>query len=171
MCVAYVYLRHGGASEITVRSVFEALVKQTVEHHPKCLALAEEQYYLHLQDGTQPSEGELFDLLTQFSRMIPTTFYVIETLDAAPTDIQPTLVKKLSSLNIKLFITSRPLAENEEIFSGAEIVQIVAQDHDLDLLIAQKLKVGKDLPAILQRGGPSVRELIAESVKSKCQGV
>jgi len=40
ICVAYVYFRYSDAINLTVRSVLEILVKQTVERHPNCAVLA-----------------------------------------------------------------------------------------------------------------------------------
>jgi ankyrin repeat domain-containing protein 50 len=171
ICVAYVYLRYSEDSEITIRSVLEMLVKQTVELHWQCLGLAEKAYDQHLREETQPTEGELLDLLAQFNRVIPVTFYAIEALNEAPTDIQLTLVERLSSLNVKLFITSQPLPGVEEAAVGAKIVQISAQDRDLELHITQMLKKGRDVPGIVERGGPELREEIAVSVKTKCDGM
>jgi hypothetical protein len=131
----------------------------------------EELYYQHFQEDTQPTEGELLGLLAQFNRIIPTTFYIIDALDEAPISIQLTLIKKLSSLNIKLFITSRPLPSVEDSFADAKVVQIEAQDDDLDLHISEVLENSPDLQAIFKRSPPSLREEIVFSVKSKCDGM
>ncbi|KAH6909473.1 hypothetical protein BKA70DRAFT_1561718 [Coprinopsis sp. MPI-PUGE-AT-0042] len=171
ICVAYVYLRYTEAAETTVRTVLQALVKQIVERHPPCLALAEEMYGQHLREDTEPNEAELLELLAQFSRIFPTNFYILEALDEAPPGIHLPLVKSLSSLNVKLFITSRPLPAVEASVGDAEIIPIVPQDHDLDLLVDKAIADCSDLQGILHRAGPYLKEDILTSVKSKCDGM
>lgn len=151
--------------------MLEVLIKQTVERHSQCYALAEQLYDQHLQEDTEPTVAELLDLLAQFTRAIPLTFYVIEALNEAPNAIQLSLVKNLSSLNIKLFVTSQPLPEVEQSFPDAEMVQITAQDRDLDLLMEQEFQKRKYLPGVMERGGPTLRKDLMATVKSKCDGM
>lgn len=171
VCVCYVYFRYSDASDLTVRSVLEILVKQTVERHPECMPLAEETYARHVYEGTQPTEVELLQLLGRFSQGILATFYILDALDEAPDKVQLELIKQLASLNVRLFITSRPLKGIESCVPGAHSFPIAAQGHDLDLHINQEINKSPDLQNLLKKAGPSLREEIVASIKDKCDGM
>jgi hypothetical protein len=68
ICVAYVYIRYSDSAEMTVRSVLEVLVRQTIERHPAFLPLVHQVYAQHLREGTQPTEAQLLGLLCHFTR-------------------------------------------------------------------------------------------------------
>ncbi|KAH6909872.1 hypothetical protein BKA70DRAFT_1041891, partial [Coprinopsis sp. MPI-PUGE-AT-0042] len=171
ICVCYVYLRYSDRADLTVRNVLEILVKQTVERHPNCEVLAEQAYARHLREKTQPSEDELLQLLHQFTETTAATFYVLDALDEAPEKLQLDLVRKLASLNVRLFITSRPLKNVEARVPGARSFPIVAQGEDLDLHITQEIARSPDLQDLLERAGPSLREQIVSSIKKNCGGM
>ncbi|KAH6909886.1 hypothetical protein BKA70DRAFT_1027556, partial [Coprinopsis sp. MPI-PUGE-AT-0042] len=171
ICVCYAYLRYSDRADLTVRNILEILVKQTVERHPDCVVLAEQAYARHLREQTQPSEGELLQLLHQFTETTAATFYVLDALDEAPEKLQLDLVRKLASLNVRLFITSRTLKAVEARVPGACSFPIVAQGEDLDLHIAQEIARSPDLQDLLEKAGPSLREQIVSSIKKNCGGM
>ncbi|KAH6911236.1 hypothetical protein BKA70DRAFT_1423983 [Coprinopsis sp. MPI-PUGE-AT-0042] len=150
VCVAYIYFRYSDHTTATVKDVLAILVKQTIERHPRYLPFLRELYDVHIREGTQPSESELLHLLRLF------------TLD---------LLEKLSSLNVKLFITSRPLPILEARFPGAHRFPILAQDRDLDLHIKKEISRSPMLQTILNEEDPSFREKITTTIKKKCGGM
>ena len=170
ICVAYVHIRYSDAADMTIRSILEVLVKQTVERHPDCASLAEQAYAQHLSEDTQPTEAELLQLLHQFTGIKTATFYVIDALDEAPDKLQLELIKKLASLNARLFITSRPLKTVEARAPEAHRFSIAAQDDDLDLHIAQGIDRSPDLELLLERD-PALKEEVVSSIKKNCGGM
>ncbi|KAH6888306.1 hypothetical protein BKA70DRAFT_1025322, partial [Coprinopsis sp. MPI-PUGE-AT-0042] len=171
ICVAYIYFRYSDHTTAAVRDFLAVLVKQTVERHSDCLAICLELYDRHIREKTQPSEGELLHLLHCFSEVMEVMFCFLDALDEAPTDVQLELVEKLCSLNVKLFITSRPLPILEACFPDAHRYPILAQDHDLDLHIAKEISRSAVLRSILNQGGPVLREKIEMIIKQKCGGM
>ncbi|KAH6909863.1 ankyrin repeat-containing domain protein, partial [Coprinopsis sp. MPI-PUGE-AT-0042] len=171
ICVCYVYIRYSDCAELTVRNVLEVLVKQTVERHPDCISFVEAVYSRHIHEKTQPSEVELLQLLHQFVGARAATFYVLDALDEVREKIQLELVRKLASLNVRLFITCRPLKAVEARVPGAFSFAIVAQEQDLDIHIAQEIARSAGLQDLLEKEGPSLREEIVSMVKSKCGGM
>ncbi|KAH6912028.1 hypothetical protein BKA70DRAFT_1098331, partial [Coprinopsis sp. MPI-PUGE-AT-0042] len=172
ICVCYVYFRYSDSADLTVRNVLEILMKQTVERHPEYTVMAEKAYAFHLREGTQPTEADLLQLLHQFTETFAATFYFLDALDEAPDWIQVDLVRKLASLNIRLFITSRWLLTAVEAqLPDTHRFHIVAQEDDLDLHIAQQIARSRELSDLLERDGLSLREEIVSSVKSKCDGM
>ncbi|KAH6879569.1 hypothetical protein BKA70DRAFT_1127252, partial [Coprinopsis sp. MPI-PUGE-AT-0042] len=170
VCVCYIYFRYSDHTKATTRSFLEVLVKQTLERHPGCLPLFYKVYDRHIREKTQPSEEELLDLLRQFTSTV-VTFYLLDALDEAPTEIQLEIIERLTSLNAKLFITSRPLKAVEAAFPGIHSFPIAAQSSGLDLHIDKEISRSADLRQILEAGGLSLRNDIASSVKEKCGGM
>jgi len=171
ICVAYVFFRYSDAADLTIRHVLEILVKQTVERHPNCVSFAEQGYARHLREDTQPTEAELFQLLQRFTQIHSATFYILDALDEAPYKLQVALIKKLSMLNVRLFITSRPLKAVEAQIPDVHSFAISAQDDDLDLHITQEIGCSRDLQDLLESVDPSVREEIVSSIKQNCGGM
>jgi hypothetical protein len=155
---------------MTVRNVLEVLVKQTLERHPEFQDLVEETYAQHLREETEPTEGELLTLLHQFTEGVAVTFYILDALDEAPKRIQLAVVETLASLNVKLFITSRPLEAVQANFPKAHTARISAQDVDIDLHFA---KITKENPALQHLFGEiaSLRDEILSTVKQNCGGM
>ncbi|KAH6874657.1 hypothetical protein BKA70DRAFT_1449327 [Coprinopsis sp. MPI-PUGE-AT-0042] len=171
ICVAYIYFRYSDHTKATVRDFLAVLVKQTIERHPDCFAISLELYDRHIRERTQPLEDELLQLLRRFSRVMEVTFYFLDALDEAPPDVQFDLLEKLSSLNVKLFITSRPLLALEARFPRAHRFAIHAQDFDLDLHIKKEISRSISLQTILNQGGAALRKKITLIVKEKCGGM
>ncbi|KAH6884336.1 hypothetical protein BKA70DRAFT_140159 [Coprinopsis sp. MPI-PUGE-AT-0042] len=169
ICVCYLYIRYSDHSKATVQAFLEILVKQTVERHPSCFPPAEEVYAQHIREETQPSEEELLGLLHRFTKLMSVTFYVLDALDEAPVRIQLDLVRKLASLNIRLFITSRPLKAVEVHFPDARCFAIVAQDRDIELHITQEISRSPELSRLL--ADSALREDVVASIKEKCGGM
>ncbi|KAH6879581.1 hypothetical protein BKA70DRAFT_207350 [Coprinopsis sp. MPI-PUGE-AT-0042] len=170
VCVCYIYFRYSDHTKATTQSFLEVLVKQTLERHPGCLPLFNEVYGRHIREKTQPSEEELLGLLRQFTSTM-VTFYFLDALDEAPTAIQIEIIQRLTSLNVKLFITSRPLKDVEAAFPNVHRFPIVAQPSDIDLHIEKEISLSGNLRAILEQGGASLRDEVYTSIKEKCGGM
>ncbi|KAH6909814.1 hypothetical protein BKA70DRAFT_176867 [Coprinopsis sp. MPI-PUGE-AT-0042] len=171
ICVCYVYIRYSDGADLTVRNVLEILVKQTVERHPDCALMAEKAYARHLREKTQPTEAELLQLQRQFTEAIAATFYILDALDEAPDRIQVDLVLKLASLNVRLFITSRPLEVAPAQAPNSHYFPIVAQEYDLNLHINQEIDRSRSLANLLEKAGSSLRDQVVSLVKSRCGGM
>lgn len=171
VCVCYFYFRYSDESTSTLQSILEALVKQTVERHPNCLPFFNQVYARHLREKSQPSEEELLTLLHRFTTTMTATFYVLEALDEAPRDIQYDIIQKLVSLNVKLFITSRPMEALQADLPHAQRFRILAQNSDLDLHISKEISRSPELRRVLERAGSTWRDKVVTSVKQKCDGM
>ncbi|KAH6904795.1 hypothetical protein BKA70DRAFT_519349 [Coprinopsis sp. MPI-PUGE-AT-0042] len=171
ICVNYIYFRYSDHTKATIRGFLEVLVKQTIERHPHCLLLLDEAYARHIREKTQPSEDELLALYQRFSGTMFTTFCIFDALDEAPPTLQLEILEKLASVNVKLFVTSRPLKAVEARFPQAHRFKIVAQDQDIDLHIDKEISRSADLRELLEDGGPLLRGEIATSIKEKCGGM
>jgi hypothetical protein len=170
VCICYVYFRYSDHSEVTVRTILEILLMQTLERHPGCQAMVEETYAQHLRERTEPTEPQLLSLLQRLVGHMSCTYYILDALDEAPTRIQLAILKALTSLNVKLFITSRPLETLQAHFPQAHTFAIAAQDADLDLLITKGIEESVELQRLLQ-ANPLLRDEIFATIKQTCGGM
>ncbi|KAH6904799.1 hypothetical protein BKA70DRAFT_519826 [Coprinopsis sp. MPI-PUGE-AT-0042] len=172
ICVNYIYFRYSDHSKANVRWFLEILVKQTVERHDHCLPLFDEIYARHIREKTQPSVEELLSLYQRLSKTMLVTFCILDALDEAPPEIQIDILEKLASVNVKLFITSRPSLNTVEArFPNAHCFRIVAHDEDIDLHIQKEISRHADLREMLDDGGQELQGYIAASIKDKCRGM
>ncbi|KAH6871927.1 hypothetical protein BKA70DRAFT_295134 [Coprinopsis sp. MPI-PUGE-AT-0042] len=171
ICVGYIYFRYSDHTTATVRDFLLVLVKQTIERHADCLPIFNQVFARHIREKTLPSESELVQLLRRFAEVIAGMFYFLDALDEAPPDVQFNLLKKLSTLDVKIFITSRPLANLDSRFPGAHRFSIRAQDRDIELHIAKEIERSPVLQTILDQGGPSLHDKIMSTIKEKCEGM
>jgi hypothetical protein len=170
VCVCYLFFRYSDRSEMTVRTILEVLVMQTLERHPECQALVEQTYARHLRERTEPNEQQLLSLLRRLTESMAATFYILDALDEAPTKIQLAVLRTLTSLNVKLFITSRPLKPLEDRFPQALKIAIFAQDEDLDLLITKGIEESVELQYLLEVE-PFLRNELFSTIKQNCGGM
>ncbi|KAH6901145.1 hypothetical protein BKA70DRAFT_710785 [Coprinopsis sp. MPI-PUGE-AT-0042] len=170
--VGFLYIRYSDKTGATVRDLLEVLVKQTLERHPASLPLFHEIYARHIRENTEPSEKEILGLLKRFtSELTMTTFYFLDALDEAPARVQADLLESLTSLNVKLFITSRPLKPLQARFPDAHHFPIVAQDSDLDVHIGKEMSRSMELQAIIATASPGLEGRITVAIKKKCSGM
>ena len=158
---------------LTLKGVLESLLKQTLERHPECLALAEKIYSRHLREGTQPTETQLLGLLRQFTGRMKNTFYVLDALDEAHQKVRAAVVRKLSSLNAKVFMTSRPLESMEAVLPLVQVhkVKISAQDEDIERHVEEGIKESLGLINLLEQEGESLRQEILSTIKHRSDGM
>ncbi|KAH6901093.1 hypothetical protein BKA70DRAFT_1569155 [Coprinopsis sp. MPI-PUGE-AT-0042] len=171
ICICYVYFRYSDRLEMTVRDVLEILVKQTLERHPECRDLIERTYNRHLKEGSAPTAVQLLGVLRDLASRMACTFYILDALDEAPARIQLAVVKTLAQLNVKLFITSRPLETVQAKFPHAHTIAIAAQDADLDLHIAKAIGESPELQDLLDQEGPLLKQEIVDTIKENCGGM
>ncbi|KAH6911280.1 hypothetical protein BKA70DRAFT_56204 [Coprinopsis sp. MPI-PUGE-AT-0042] len=172
VCVGFLYIRYSDNGKLTVRDLLEILVKQTIERHPAALPLCNEVYVRHAREKTEPSTKELLGLLKRFtSELKASTFYFLDALDEAPADIRIDLLESLTTLNVKLFITSRPLNGLEARFPNTHRFPICAQDRDLDVHISKEISRSMELQAILATSSPGLGGRITLTIKRNCSGM
>ncbi|KAH6909181.1 ankyrin repeat-containing domain protein [Coprinopsis sp. MPI-PUGE-AT-0042] len=167
ICVAFVYLRY--SEPLTIRDVFESLVKQIVERHWDLVPTIEGLYAKHKRERTKPSQQDLMGVLAEFIRRGKSLFFVLDALDEMRPEDRPVLVRLLGSLGAKLFITSRPLEVLQRQFPHAEVFNIAARPSDLDLHIKDFLQRCPEVMALLE--GTDLEERIIQTVHRKSGGM
>ena len=172
-CVYYIYFRYSDHIKATVPPILETLVKQTVERHPGCLPLFIEAYARRVHEKTRPTEVELMALLRRFTDLM-LTYYVLNALDEAPTEIQLPILQKLVYLNVELFITSRPLKVVKGHFRDVDAIhhfQISAKDEDLDLHISEEISCSCDLQSFPDEEDTLLKQVVFKAIKQESGGM
>ncbi|KAH6903928.1 ankyrin repeat-containing domain protein [Coprinopsis sp. MPI-PUGE-AT-0042] len=167
MCLAYVYLRY--SVSLAIRDVLESLVKQIVERHIDLITILEGLYAQHKQDRTKPSQQDLMGVLAEFVKRGKALFFVLDALDEMRAEDQPVLLRLLSSLDVKLFITSRPLDLLQRQYPQAQLFNIAASRSDIDLHIKDFLRHSPVVMALLE--GNDFEKRIVETVHRKSGGM
>ena len=169
MC--YIYFRYSDHIKATTEDFLEVLVKQTVQRHPQGFAICQEVYAPHIEERTRPSVQELLGLLRNLAASFVSTFYFLDAIDEAPTDVQLDLLEKLSPMKANLFITSRPMETLQARFPSFHQYPIRAQDRDLELHIDEQISRSVFLENILGPKGSPMRKKVEATVKEKCGGM
>ncbi|TFK26017.1 ankyrin [Coprinopsis marcescibilis] len=141
ICVAFAYCRHD--KQATAEQVLGSLIRQQVEHHPSAVLPTIMRIYERCSnDGTSPSQEDLLEMLRAIlsAGIFSKSFYVVDGLDEASTNIQVELIDSLASLPVNVFITSRPLDSLQELFPAARVFHVVVRNEDIVRLIEQKLR-------------------------------
>ncbi|KAH6894871.1 ankyrin repeat-containing domain protein [Coprinopsis sp. MPI-PUGE-AT-0042] len=167
VCVAYVYLRY--SEPLSIRDILESMVKQIIERHDDLIPTIKALYTRHEKEKTKPSQQELREVLQGFVQCGKTLFFVLDAFDEMRADDRPVFLNLLASLDVKLFITSRPLQALQQQFASTRVFKIAASPSDLDLHIKHFLRHTPDLMALLE--GTDLEEQIAETIHQKSGGM
>ncbi|KAH6890175.1 hypothetical protein BKA70DRAFT_1120663 [Coprinopsis sp. MPI-PUGE-AT-0042] len=150
VCVAYIYIRY--SEPLSVQAILQSLVQQILERHADVAPLVESLYTRHQHERTKPSQQELVALIADFTRHGKTIFIVLDALDKLSPDERRVFVKLLSSTEVKLFITSRPLKALEGHFPDAQFFEITAHPSDVALLAKASICRNSELQDLLGHG-------------------
>ncbi|TFK17232.1 ankyrin [Coprinopsis marcescibilis] len=170
ICLLFAFCRY--TERLMVIDILLAILRQLLERHPQVLPLVKPMYERHKRENTRPSEAEVVDLLRQIatSGLFKQTFYILDGLDEAASDIQVDLLEILSSLPVHFFITSRPLDSLKDIVPHARFLTIIASDPDIALLIDQKIHRMPALRRLLMNSATLKAEVVS-MISSKSSGM
>ncbi|KAH6902662.1 ankyrin repeat-containing domain protein [Coprinopsis sp. MPI-PUGE-AT-0042] len=166
-CLAFIYFRY--SEPLSIQDILESLVQQIVERHSDFIALVENLYAKHKHERTTPSQYDLVRLLSELVKNGKTIFVVLDALDELAVQDRPILLELLASVEVKLFITSRPLETLQQNFSQAQFVKIEAHPSDIDLHIKESLRRNPDLKELVE--GCEFENWIIETIHEKYGGM
>ncbi|KAH6912483.1 hypothetical protein BKA70DRAFT_1144339 [Coprinopsis sp. MPI-PUGE-AT-0042] len=162
ICVAFVYCRY--TEPMKVRDILAALVRQLLERFPHLLPVVEPLYTKHNLQKTEPTQGELINVIRKICSCFRIAYLFIDGLDEALYDEQFDLLDTLKSVPANFFITSRPLVRLKDVLPNVEFFDIAAQNRDIEILVSQQINRNPDLQQVLAR-----EEQRAIVVKKICQ--
>ncbi|TFK25655.1 ankyrin, partial [Coprinopsis marcescibilis] len=170
ICLLFAFCRY--TERLMVIDILLAILRQLLERHPQVLPYVKPMYERHEREKTRPSEAEVVELLRQIatSGLFKQTFYILDGLDEAASDIQVDLLEILSSLPVNFFITSRPLDSIKDLVPSARFITVIASDPDIALLIDQKIHRMPVLRKLLMNHAALKAEVVS-IISSKSSGM
>ncbi|KAH6908138.1 ankyrin repeat-containing domain protein [Coprinopsis sp. MPI-PUGE-AT-0042] len=169
VAVAFAYCRY--TESVPVQQILAALVRQLLERYPFLYPLVKPLYDQHSREMTKPSKDQLLQLLRDMSQVFETFFCGLDGLDEAAPDTQFKLIDALSTVKARFFITSRPLEPLHSALPNAHFFNIVARDHDIRLMVAQKLRESPRVVSMLNAGGKARQEEVVSKITSNANGM
>ncbi|KAH6896226.1 hypothetical protein BKA70DRAFT_1570115 [Coprinopsis sp. MPI-PUGE-AT-0042] len=170
--VCFAYYRY--TEPTSVCDILAAFVRQALERAEHVLPVIEDLYLRmygqHRLEGTRPSQEDLVELLLEISKHFKLAFYILEGLDEAEDEVKHHLLRILSSMNMHLLITSRPLPSLEAAFPSVDRFEVTANGDDIDFLAARMIEQNPVFRALLERERTLKEEMIS-SVKQKANGM
>ncbi|KAH6902441.1 hypothetical protein BKA70DRAFT_1306914 [Coprinopsis sp. MPI-PUGE-AT-0042] len=166
--VCFVYCRY--TEPVQVSDILAAFVRQALERHQTLLGLVEPLYLRHQLEDTRPSEEELVDLLVRISKSFKRAFYILDGLDEALDDaIKHRLIIILSSLEVHLLITSRPLQYLQDCLPTANHCEVCAEEDDIARLIQLKIEQNPMLKRLVEQY--TLREELFCAIQKNARGM
>ncbi|TFK26020.1 ankyrin [Coprinopsis marcescibilis] len=170
ICVAVAYCRY--TDPWTAEEIVGSLIRQQVESHPHAIIPIVKPIYdrLHVHD-VRPSQEDLMTILRSISslKVFRRTFYTIDGLDEASSDLQVEILDSLASLPVHFLITSRRLDILKQLVPHARFFDIVVRDHDIGILIEKKLRQTPNLRGVLK--DETLKSIVISRIIEKSSGM
>ncbi|TFK19426.1 hypothetical protein FA15DRAFT_708991 [Coprinopsis marcescibilis] len=169
ICLLFAFCRY--TERLMVIDILLAILRQLLERHPQVLPYVRPMYERHKRENTRPSEAEVVDLLRKIatSGLFKQTFYILDGLDEAASDIQVDLLEILTSLPVHFFITSRPLDSLKDLVPNARFLTMIASNSDIALLVDQKINRMSVLRNLMKNA--KLKAEVVATISSKSSGM
>jgi ankyrin repeat domain-containing protein 50 len=167
VCVAYIFIRY--SHPFSVPAMLEILISQLTEGRPDVAKVVEAAYAAHKKGRDRLNEKELQTIMSQAIALFGTRFLILDGLDETSAEKQYALLRLLSPLDVKLFVTSRPLAKLEPKFTGATFFRVAAQERDIRLHVDDRISRHPDLEDLL--ADPDFKEQVILKIILKSDGM
>lgn len=170
--VIFAFCRYTESPGLFVRHILAALIRQALERRPDLVQLVYAMHKRHVTELTTPTQQEFVDVLVELSGHFERFYLGLDGLDEASDDAQFDLITLLSTLKVNFFITSRPLHGLETRVPHAKHFTIVAEHHDIDLLLSQRLERNPKFRRLLDSQGSELnKETLSKTISAKSDGM
>ena len=174
--VAVLYLSYRDQVEQSAKNLIGSLVRQ-VAHRKRTLSNdVLGLYHNHTLKGSRPTTNELSHLLHSEITHLSEVFILVDAMDECSVnnytreELLATLQSLLDMPNVRLMITSRPVASIEAHLQGMAYLEIRAADEDIRKYIENRIpKERRLIPYV--RGDDAFRVSIIDTVIAKAQGM
>ncbi|KAH6916192.1 hypothetical protein BKA70DRAFT_1092444 [Coprinopsis sp. MPI-PUGE-AT-0042] len=167
ICVAYIFIRY--SHPVSVPAIIEAFVSQLTEGRADVAKIVEAAYARYKTGRAVLNERELQKILSAAIALFGARFLILDGLDETSAEKQYAVLPLLSALDVKLFITSRPLAKLEPKFPGATFFRVAAQERDIRLHVNERISRHPDLEDLLE--DHNFREQVTVKIISNSDGM
>ncbi|TFK22139.1 hypothetical protein FA15DRAFT_714696 [Coprinopsis marcescibilis] len=171
ICVAFAYCRYSD-KQVTAEDVLGSLIRQQLERHPAIIMhIVKPMYDRHVREKTRPSQEDLLSILQNISSsgLFKKSFYAVDGLDEASSDLQFEILDSLAALPVNFFITSRRLESLKELVPDAKFFEIVARNEDICALIEEKVQRMPALRKLLKDDG--LKKQVVSRILKKSSGM
>ncbi|KAH6905489.1 hypothetical protein BKA70DRAFT_1293295 [Coprinopsis sp. MPI-PUGE-AT-0042] len=165
--ILFAFCRYSDA--LSVSCILAALIRQALEHHIEFLPIVQRLRSLHQLQQTRPAQEELFSVLVEISKSFGRVFFILDGVDELRDEVRHALIRLVSSLDIHLLLTSRPLPYDEGTLANAQRFDVVADGEDIDCLLRSRLAQLPGLKALLER--ESLTEDLIFAVRQNAKGM
>jgi len=168
--VAYIYCNYKSQTHQNANNLLAAILKQLVQARPSVMEPVSNLYYEYSHSMTKPSLEETLSALYAVIDSYSTVFIVIDALDecSAHDGFRTQLLAKIRELqrdaDLRIMVTSRLVGEIENYFWQALILEIRANDLDVERFVEGKIG---QLPECIREDGElqrSVKTTIVQAV-------
>lgn len=174
--LAVLYLSYSDQEKQSAKNLVGSLVRQ-VAHRKRTLSDdITGLYHKHTPKGSQPTTEELSNLLHSEITHLSEVFILVDAMDecSVKNDTRDKLLTTLQRLlempNVRLMITSRPVASIEAYLQGMAYLEIRAADEDIRKYVENRIpKERRLIPYV--RGDDAFRISIIDTIIAKAQGM
>ncbi|PMD63451.1 uncharacterized protein K444DRAFT_556103, partial [Hyaloscypha bicolor E] len=161
--IAYIYCNFRRQDEQKINDLLASLLKQLAEGQPCLPVTVKELYDRHKKNRTRPSLDEILKTLNSVITTYSRVYIVVDALDEC--QCWSTFLSDIFSLQaktgVKLFTTSRPIPDIEEMFKECLSLEILASDEDIGKYLNGHMS---QLPTFVLRKPELQEEIVTEIV-------
>ena len=174
--VAILYLSYRDQEEQSAKNLIGSLVRQVAHRKTTLSDDVLGLYHDHALKGSRPTINELSNLLYSEIGRLSEVFILVDAMDECSVndytreELLTILQRLLGMPNVRLMITSRPVASVETHLQGMTYLEIRAADEDIRTYIENRLpKERRLIPYV--RGDDAFRVSIVDTIIAKAQGM
>ena len=171
--IAYIYFNYKQQTKQTVDEIFRSIV---VQLYSRVNALQKSVHKLYEQNDHGQKTPKIEDLMEVMSTPPASLkiLLVFDALDEASTSTRTALVSllaKLDQASYFILLASRPGVEIKPIVAKTKILDVTAQDSDMEAFASARLEANDDVTEILDESAPSTIPIIIRDVIAHAAGM
>ena len=174
--VAVLYLSYRDQEKQSAKNLIGSLVRQVAHRKMTLSDNAVGLYHDHTLKGSRPTINELSSLLHSEINPLSEVFILVDAMDECSVndytreELLTTLQRLLEMPNVRLMITSRPVASIDAHLQGMAYLEIRAADEDIRKYIENRIpKERRLIPHV--RGDDAFQVSIIDTIIAKAQGM
>ncbi|KAG2006936.1 ankyrin repeat domain-containing protein 50 [Coprinopsis cinerea AmutBmut pab1-1] len=167
ICILFIYNRYN--ETFSVGDILKSFILQILQRHSHLVDLVKPLYRRGLLENTSPSDDDLLRVLLKLEDHFDRTYCAIDGVDEVDRKNLVDLILVLEQLQGNVIFASRPLESLRTSLKNAVYLTLLAQDHDLRLLVDDRLRRYSGLCRILEKH--NYREEAIRRITEKAAGM
>lgn len=145
------------------------MLRQIAKRDERAAGIIGEVFAQHKRDRTEPTVGELTDLLKTVLTPYRLRQFILDGLDESPEEVQVELLEVAVAVEASVLIFSRPLDMLSSGLVAAEFIEISADEQDIELLVAYRISRFNKLRKLVEKY--DMRKEITSTIVRKASGM